>query len=48
MKEQNNRQSTWRLVRVDELLMPSPGEVEQARHRWEGRLVWFALGAGRW
>ena len=48
MKEQNSKQSKWRLVRRDELPMPSSDEVEQARQRWEGRLVWFALGAGKW
>ena len=48
MKEQKNTQSKWRLVRRDDLPIPSSGEVEQARQRWGGRFVWFALGSGRW
>ena len=48
MNEQKNKQSTWRLVSIDDLPMPSSREVEEARERWVDRLVWFALGSDRW
>ncbi len=48
MNEQKNKQSTWRLVSIDDLPMPSSREVEEARERWVDRLVWFTLGSDRW
>ncbi len=48
MNEQKNKQSTWRLVSIDDLPMPSSRELEEARHRWVDRLVWFAIGSHRW
>jgi hypothetical protein len=48
MNEQKNKRSTWRLVSMDDLPIPSPREVEEARQRWVDRWVWFSLGADRW
>ena len=48
MKKQKNKQSTWRLVSMDDLPIPSPRELEEARHRWVDRWVWFSLGSDRW
>ena len=48
MNKQKNKQSTWRLVSIDDLPIPSPRELEEARQCWVGRLVWFSLGSDRW
>ena len=48
MKKQKNKQSTWRLVSMDDLPIPSARELEEARQRWVDRWVWFSLGSDRW
>ena len=48
MNEQKNKQSTWRLVSIDDLPVPSFCELEEARQRWVDRWVWFSLGSDRW
>ena len=48
MNEQKNKRSKWRLVKIDDLPIPSSRELEEARQRWVDRLVWFSIGSDRW
>lgn len=45
-KQQDKKQSVWKLVKVDELPV-APG-VEEARARWVGKEVWCLTPWGQW